>query len=103
MKEKFKKEFILYRSRLFKELFYLYRRDLSDTGYKFKFEEFVFECDFQIDHFPTIYMFYNGLRPDFKRADLTCYEVSQRDVSFGFRARIVKTDVPRVRTIALCL
>ena len=40
---------------------------MSLTEYKLKFEELVFECDFQIHHLPTIYMFYNGLRLDFKR------------------------------------
>ena len=37
------------------------------TEYKLKFEELLFECGFQIDHLHTIYMFYNKLRPDFKR------------------------------------
>ena len=35
--------------------------------YKLKFEKFVFEYGFKIDHLPTIYMFYNRLRLDFKR------------------------------------
>jgi len=36
-------------------------RDLFVTKYKLKFEEFVFECGFQINHLSTIYMYYNGL------------------------------------------
>jgi len=40
---------------------------LSVTEYKLKFEELVFESGFQIYHLPTIYMFYNSLRLDFKR------------------------------------
>ena len=39
---------------------------MSVTEYKLKFEDLVFECGFKID-LPIIYMFYNGLRPDFKR------------------------------------
>ena len=66
MKEKLKKEIIPSRPRLFKDLFYLHQRDLSVIEYKLKFEELIFECSFEIN-LPTIYMFYNGLRPDFKR------------------------------------
>jgi len=39
---------------------------LSIIEFKLKFEELVFECDFQITHLPSIYMFYNGLRLVFK-------------------------------------
>ena len=67
MKGKHKKKFILSRSRVFKELFYLRQGDLSLTDYKLKFEELVFKCGFEIDHLPIIYMFYNRLRPYFKR------------------------------------
>jgi len=67
MKEMLKEKFIPSRSRLFKELFNLRYRDLSVTEYKLKFEEFVFECSFQINYLPTIYMFYNDLIFQFKR------------------------------------
>jgi len=40
---------------------------LSVTKHKLKFEELIFECGFQINHLPTTYMFYNGLKLEFKR------------------------------------
>jgi len=55
MKEKLNKKFILSRSWLFKELFYLRKGDLYVTEYKLKFEEIVFEYDFQI-YLLTIYI-----------------------------------------------
>jgi len=67
MKENVREKFIPSRSRVFKELFYLRQGDLSVIEYKLKCEELVFECDFKIRHLPTIYMFYNKFRPDFKR------------------------------------
>jgi len=48
-------------------LFYLRQEDLFVAEYKLKFEELVFECDLQIHHLPTIYMFYNDFILDFKR------------------------------------
>jgi len=51
-----KEKFILSRSRLFKELFYLRQGDLSVTEYKLKFEKFDFECGFQIKPLPTMYI-----------------------------------------------
>ena len=57
MKKKIKKKFIPSKSRLFKDLFYLRQGDLSATEYKLKFEELVFECGFQINHLPIIYIY----------------------------------------------
>ena len=51
-------------------LIYLRQGDLPVTEYKLKFEELVFECDFQINHLPTRHMFYNrlnSLRLEFKK------------------------------------
>ena len=90
MKEKLKKKFIPFKSRVFKELFYLRQGGLSVTEYKLKFKELVFECGFKINHFPTIYLFYNGMRLDFK-SELILHVLKsvKADISFGFRARIV--------------
>ena len=67
MEEKLEENFIPSRFRVFKELFYLRLGDLSVIEYKLKYEELAFECGFKIHHFPTIYMFYKGLKPNFKR------------------------------------
>jgi len=90
MKEKLKEKFIPFKSRVFKELFYLRQGGLSVTEYKLKFKELVFECGFKINHFPTIYLFYNGMRLDFK-SELILHVLKsvKTDISFGFRARIV--------------
>jgi len=67
---KAEKKFILSRSRVFKELFYLRQEDLSVTEYKLKFEELVFECGFKIQQLFIIFIyicFITNLRLDFKR------------------------------------
>ena len=66
MQEKLKEKFMPFRFLVFKE-FYLHQGDLFVTEYKLKFEELVFECDFQINHLSIIYIFYNSLRLEFKR------------------------------------
>ena len=63
---------------------------MSITEYKLKFEELVFECGFKIRQLPTIYMFYNILRPDFKR-ELILHVMKSVKETFilAFRAGIV--------------
>ena len=74
---------------------------MSVIEYKLKFEEVVLECGFHIRHLSTIYMFYNGLRLDFKR-ELILHVMKSVKVTFlfCFRVRIVhfqnQRDVLRV-------
>ena len=91
MKEKFKEKIIpsSYRARLLEESFYLRQGDLSVIKYMLKFEEIIFRYGFQIDHLPIIYMFYNGLRLDFKKEMILHVMKSIKETFFGFRARIV--------------
>ena len=81
---------------------------MSVTEYNLKFEKFVFECGFQINHLPTKYMLYNGLRPDFKR-ELILHDMKSVKEMFLLTLELELSlpksegDVLRVRVWTLCL